>query len=107
MKMSAPGYHCCFLDAVHAVVGSSEGSMFVLDSANTEFLWELEVAGHAPVPLAVKYPTLAGSALVSNLIAFDRCGHSVVAFFAEGQGSPTSYAVRPNIVRRPQVAATS
>ena len=62
--------------------------MFVLDSANMDFLCELHVEGCAPVPLSVKYPTPEGPGPASDLIAFDRCGDSVLACFAESDSVP-------------------
>lgn len=91
-----PGYHCTFLDAAHALVSSSEGRMFLLNTAELGFASELHVAGHAPVPVSVKYPTLSTPGLASDLITFERCEDSLIAFFAENRrSSAPSYVVLP------------
>ena len=91
-----PGYQCAFLDETHALVSSSEGRLFVLDVASMAFASEIHVDGHAPVPMSIKYPTLAEPGLVSDLVAFGRCGAFVVALFAEGARAPApSYVLLP------------
>lgn len=57
----SPGYASSFLDAVHALVSSSEGRLFLLGVEEMEFVSELHVEGHAPVAPLGQVPEAHGS----------------------------------------------
>lgn len=91
-----PGYFGCHIGGNRFLAGSSEGRLFLAGLSPFRFLKEIEIAGHAPVPASVKYPTLSDACgRVSNLAMFGRRGDVVIAFFAESPQTRPQVTIIP------------
>jgi len=84
-----PGYYGCYIEQGCFLAGSSEGRLFLIEFEPFRVRREIHIAGHAPVPAAVKYPSLSDACgFVSDLVAFGCFGRYIAAFFAEDHRSP-------------------
>lgn len=91
-----PGYYGCHINADYFLAGSSEGRLFLFDLSPLGVKKEIQIAGHLPVPAAVKYPSLSdATGMVSDLTVFGRCGETVIAFFASNNGTRPEVAIIP------------
>ena len=71
----------CFLDEKRVLVGTSEGRMFVIDTARMKLEEEVFLEGHEPRPICQYYPTLENQTwLATDISSFWRLGD--VIFFA-------------------------
>lgn len=91
-----PGYYGCHINADYFLAGSSEGRLFLFDLSPLGVKKEIQIAGHLPVPAAVKYRSLSdATGMVSDLTVFGRCGETVIAFFAPNNGTRPEVAIIP------------
>ena len=88
-KDERPGYYGCYIEQGCFLAGSSEGRLFLIELEPFRVRREIHIAGHAPVPAAVKYPSLSDACgFVSDLVAFGCFGRYIAAFFTEDHRSP-------------------
>ncbi len=74
-----PGYDCCYLNDVNALVASSEGRLFTLHTRSMEITSEIRVEGFAP-----DKDWTEGRPFGSALVTFNRLNDQVYFLFGRG-----------------------
>jgi hypothetical protein len=78
----------CYLDSQHALVGTGEQRIFLVDTSTMRIEDEIAIEGHEPRPIREYYPTLAQErGLRTDITWFSRLGDVIVFVFRRDQGT--------------------
>jgi hypothetical protein len=78
----------CYLDQQHALAGTGEGRIFLVDTAAMRIEDEIAIKGHEPRPIREYYPILAKErGLGTDIAWFTRLGDVIVFVFRRDRGT--------------------
>ena len=78
----------CYLDSQHALAGTGEQRIFLVDTATMQIEDEIAIEGHEPRPIGEYYPTLAKErGLGTDITWFTRLGSVIVFVFRRDRGT--------------------
>jgi hypothetical protein len=77
----------CYLDSQHALAGTGEQRIFLVDTASMQIEDEIAIEGHEPRPIWEYYPTLAKErGLGTDITWFAMLGSVIVFVFRRDRG---------------------
>jgi WD40 repeat protein len=78
----------CYLEGQHALAGTGEQRLFLVDTATMQIEEEIAIEGHEPRPIWEYYPTLAKErGLGTDISWFSRVGQVIVFVFRRDRGT--------------------
>jgi hypothetical protein len=78
----------CYLDNQHALAGTGEQRIFLIDTATMRIEDEIAIEGHEPKPIWEYYPTLVKEhGFGTDISWFTRLGNVIVFIFRRDRGA--------------------
>ena len=78
----------CYLDNQHALAGTGEGRVFLIDTKNLRIEEEVAIEGHEPRPIGEYYPKLKNErGLGTDITWFTKLGNVIVFVFRRDRGT--------------------
>lgn len=78
----------CYFDKRHALAGTNEGRVFLVDTDRMKVVEEVELEGHEPRPIGEYYPILAKEhGLATDISWFTRLGNAIVFIYRRDRGN--------------------